>query len=125
VKYLQLINTVLIIPVGEISIVDIIPIDATIGLNTTLVFSYTVDITVEVTVLSGNEVTITKDETLKLITAFIVGEVVCINIYFGDKDNWSNINNKPYSSGSTYYHHIYYLYILSFIVIYNHIKVIY
>lgn len=53
-------------------------IDSTLGEDTKLVFSYTVDINVTVTTPNNNGYTVTKDEDLNLITIAIHGEVVTL-----------------------------------------------
>ena len=61
---------------GETSLTQRFYIDSTVGDDTKLVFSYTVDINVNVTTPNNNNYTVIKDEDLQLITISIEGEVV-------------------------------------------------
>lgn len=58
------------------SLTESIFIDSTLGDDTKIVVSYTVDIDVNVTTPQNNTVDITKDANLKLITVSIGGRVV-------------------------------------------------
>ena len=72
----QLINEQITLINGQDTIIQSIYIDSTLGDDTKLTFSYSVDINVNVTTPDGQKYTITKDETLKLITVQIHGQVV-------------------------------------------------
>ena len=61
---------------GETSLTQQFYIDSTVGDDTKLVFSYTVNIDVNVTTPNNNNYTVYKDEDLQLITISIEGEVV-------------------------------------------------
>ena len=61
---------------GETSHTQRFYIDSTVGDDTKLVFSYTVDINVNITTPNNNNYTVFKDEDLQLITISIEGEVV-------------------------------------------------
>ena len=72
----QLINEQITLINGQDTIIQSIYIDSTLGDDTKLTFSYSVDINVNVTTPDGQNYTITKDEALKLITVQIHGQVV-------------------------------------------------
>jgi len=70
-----LINEQITLPLGQDTIIQSIYIDSTLGDDTKLVFSYSVDINVNVTTPDGQNYTITKNDDLKMITIQIHGEV--------------------------------------------------
>ena len=76
VSVYQLINEQITLINGQDTIIQSIYIDSTLGDDTKLTFSYSVDINVNVTTPDGQNYTITKDEALKLITVQIHGQVV-------------------------------------------------
>lgn len=81
IVFLQLVSTKICIGATVEEFTGTVSFDITVGLNAKFVIKYDADVEVNITTPDGNQVTITKDISLKLVVVQIDGQVVRNNIY--------------------------------------------